>query len=77
MIKGTAHEATLILHFILLLLEGGSLFCLVVILVLLAFTLFMRLRLVHNVGTSLTLNSFRSSIFSLCFLLNIKRHNQV
>jgi hypothetical protein len=76
MIRGTTYEAALILLFILLF-EGSILLWLIVILVLLSFALAMRLRLVHRVDTGLILNSFRSSIFSSTFVLNIKRCNQI
>jgi hypothetical protein len=65
MTKGTTHEAILILLFILLLVEGSILCWLVVILVLPAFALAMLLRVVHHVGTGLTLNSFRLFIREL------------
>jgi hypothetical protein len=79
MIRRSAHEATLILLILLHLLKDSSLLWLVIILILLSFAcaFAMRLRLVHHVGAGLTLSSFRSSILSLSFLLNIKRGDQV
>jgi hypothetical protein len=43
----------------------------------LALLITMRLRSLHYVGTSLTLNSFRSPILGLSFLLNIKSDNWI
>jgi peptidoglycan/LPS O-acetylase OafA/YrhL len=84
MIRRSTHEATillllLLLFLLLLLLKGSSLLWLVVILILLSFAsaFAMSLWLVHHVETGLTLRSFRSPIFSLSFLLNIKRGDQV
>jgi hypothetical protein len=78
MIQRSTHEADILL-LILLFLKGSSLLWHVVILILLhfAFAFAMWLRLVHHVGTSLTLSSFRSSVLSPSFLLNIKRGDQV
>jgi hypothetical protein len=78
MIRRSTHEATLIL-ILLLLLKGSSLLWLVVILILLnfAFVFTMCLRLVHQISTGLAIDSFRLFVLSLCFLLNIKRDDQV
>ena len=75
MISRTAHEATLVL-LVLLLLEGSGLFRLIVLAFALT-TIAIMMWLVHHVGTGLTLNCFKSSIFSPSFLLNIKRRNQI